>query len=182
MTRRLILPLAAVVALGALPGRSRAQEAAKTETPKPEAAKAESAAERREPMTSLRVQLVITRFQGEKKVASLPYTFVVTAGGDWTRMRMGVDTPIPTLPPSPEGKASASFQYKNVGTKIDCRANERGQAYQVFLGVENSSALTGVVERAGPAWLARAICSLSTTPRTYSSTRKVRMCSRSIRS
>jgi len=149
MARRTLVPLA-VAALLAVPGRGRAQE-----TPKPEAPKAESA-ERRGPTATLRVQLVITRFQDEKKVASLPYTFVVTAGGDWTRMRMGVDTPIPTsVPSSPDGKTPTSYQYKNVGTKIDCRATTRGEVYQVFIGVENSSALAGPAASAGGAPLFR---------------------------
>jgi hypothetical protein len=141
MTRRTLFPLA--VALLALPGRGQAQD-----TPKPDAPKAETGAERRGPTgptATLRVQLVITRFQGEKKLASLPYTFVVTAGGNRARMRMGVDTPIPTTTTSSEtGKPMTSYQYKTVGTNIDCGANDRGEGrYQLSIGVENSSALTG---------------------------------------
>jgi hypothetical protein len=150
MTRRSILSLAVAVALVTLPARGSSQE-----TPKPEAPKAESAAERRGPTATLRVQLVITRYQDEKKVASLPYAFVVTAGGDWTRMRMGVDTPVPMGPTSPDGKTPTSIQYKNVGTKIDCRANPRGEGYQLYVGVENSSALAGPGASVGGAPLFR---------------------------
>ena len=97
------------------------------------------------PATTLRVQLVISRFQGEKKLASLPYSFVTTAGDSRARMRMGVDTPIPTTSMSSDtGKATTSFQYKNVGTNIDCVAVDRGEGlYQLRIAVENSSALTG---------------------------------------
>jgi hypothetical protein len=139
MTRRTLVTLAA--ALLAVPAGGRAQE-----TPKPEAPKAESAAERRGPTATLRVLLVITRFQGEKKVASLPYTFVVTAGGSRARMRMGVDTPIPTSSTSTDtGKPVTSYQYKNVGTNIDCGARDLGEGrYLLNIGVENSSALPGV--------------------------------------
>jgi hypothetical protein len=138
MTRRTLFPLA--IALLALPGPGQAQD-----TPKPEAAKAETRADRRGPATTLRVQLVITRFQGEKKLASLPYSFVATTGDSRARMRMGVDTPIPTTSTSSEtGKATTSFQYKNVGTNIDCVALDRGEGlYQLRIAVENSSALTG---------------------------------------
>lgn len=139
MRRHTPLPLTFLLALLALPASARAQEAPKADAP-PKAERVEKGVA----TAILRIDLVITRLQGEKKIASLPYNFVVSTGGDWTRMRMGVDTPIPMMPPSPEGKGPMSFQYKNVGTKIDCRANTRGQAYQVFLGVENSSALTGV--------------------------------------
>jgi hypothetical protein len=59
---------------------------------------------------------------------------------------MGVDTPIPTTTTSSEtGKALTTYQYKNVGTNIDCGAIDRGEGrYQLSIGVENSSALTGV--------------------------------------
>ena len=150
MTRRTLVPLAVVAALLAFPHRGQAQdtakpEAAKPETAKAETAKAESSAERRNATTTLRVQLVITRFLGEKKLASLPYTFVVTAGGGRTRMRMGVDTPIATTSTNSEtGKAMTSFQYRNVGTNIDLLTNDRGDGrYQLNIGVENSSALPG---------------------------------------
>jgi hypothetical protein len=149
MTRRTLFPLAVAAALVALPGIGHAQE-----PPRPEAAK-EGVAERRGPQgVSLRVQLVISRFQGEKKLASLPYTFVVTTGGGRARMRMGVDTPIPVTSTSESGKQTTSIQYRNVGTNIDCAAWDKGDGrYQLSIGVENSSALpgaTGSVEGAAP--------------------------------
>jgi hypothetical protein len=137
MNRRTLFSLAVAAALLAVPGRGQAQE-----TPKPETPKAESAPERRSPTASLRVQLVITRFQGEKKVASLPYTLLVTAGGARARMRMGVDTPVPVTSTSESGKQTLSIQYRNVGTNIDCAAWDKGDGrYQLSIGVENSSAL-----------------------------------------
>lgn len=140
MTRRRLFPVAVAAALLAVPARGQAQD-----TPKPDAPKAEARAERRGPTTTLRVQLVITRFQGEKKLASLPYSLVVTTGDSRARMRMGVDTPIPTTSTSSDtGKALTSYQYKNVGTNIDCIAVDRGEGlYQLRIAVENSSALTG---------------------------------------
>jgi hypothetical protein len=151
MNRRTLMPLA-VAALSVLPGSVRAQESPKPDAPKAEAVKPEAAkadaAERRGPMVTLRVQIVISRYQGEKKVASLPYTLVVTTGGGRARMRMGVDTPVPvTIFPSSEGdkpSLKTSFQYKTVGTNIDCGAFVRPEGrYQLTIGVENSSALTG---------------------------------------
>jgi hypothetical protein len=139
MTRRTLVALAVAV-LVAVPGSIQAQE-----TPKPEAEKKESALQGRGPRwVTLRVQLVISRYQGDKKVASLPYTFVVTTGGARARMRMGVDTPVPVATtPAPEGgKPMTSIQYRTVGTNIDCQATEREEGrYQLSIGVENSSAL-----------------------------------------
>src|SRR5574341_1360447 len=151
MTRRTLIPLAVSVLL-ASPGSGRAQEPSKPEAPKAETAKPDAApdaaADRRGPAVTLRVQLVIGRYQAEKKLASLPYTLVVTTGGGRARMRMGVDTPVPvTIFPTSEGdkpSLKTSFQYKTVGTNIDCAAHVRsGGRYQLNIGVENSSALTG---------------------------------------
>ena len=79
MTRRTLVPLAVAAALLAVPGRGGAQEAPKPEAQKPEAPKGDRAVEHRGPTVTLRVQLVISRFQGEQKLASLPYTLVVTS-------------------------------------------------------------------------------------------------------
>ena len=136
MMRRILFPLA-VAALVAVPASSRAQET------KPDAANKEAAAEKK-PWggTSLRVQVVITRFQGDKKLASLPYTLVVTTGDSRARTRMGVDTPVPVTSTADGGKQTTSIQYRTVGTNIDCTARDVGDGrYKLILGVENSSAL-----------------------------------------
>jgi len=153
MTRRLVVTLASALAAAFLALPSRAQD-----TPKPETQKAPETArpatldllrpglERRAPGAMLRVQVVIARFQGEKKVASLPYTFSVTVEGRSARMRMGVDTPVAVATAASDaGKpATTSFQYRNVGTNIDCRASDAGDGrYQLQLSIENSSAYLG---------------------------------------
>jgi hypothetical protein len=149
MERRSLVTLGAAFALAALATPGRAQD-----TPKPEAAKAAEAAksERRDrmPTAMLRVQVVLSRFQGEKKLASLPYTFTVATESRPVRMRMGIDTPVPvaTYAVSEQGvpkPATSSYQYKTVGTNLDCTARDLGDGrYQLMLGVENSAAVTGV--------------------------------------
>jgi hypothetical protein len=61
---------------------------------------------------------------------------------------MGVDTPVPVvkLDDADAKKTKVSdFQYRNVGTNIDCGATDFADgSYQLSLSVENSSALTGV--------------------------------------
>lgn len=156
MARRAIAFTAALLALGLVAGRALAQEAPEPETAaKP--AKAERTPPRPDPRivatSTLRVQLVISRHQNDKKQASLPYTFLVAArpstnpGGPTVRIRMGVDTPVPVVKydEAGGGKTKVSdFEYKNVGTNIDCRATDFADgSYQLFLSVENSSALTG---------------------------------------
>jgi len=157
MARRSLVTLAAALSPAALALPVRAQEpprpeaAPKQETGKP--AEDRSAERGGMPGSTVRVSLVIARYQGDKKIASLPYTLVVGTGGSRTRMRMGVDTPIPmTSTSSDTGKPLTSYQYKNVGTNIDCavwersRMSEAGQpekVYRVSLSVENSSAFSG---------------------------------------
>ena len=147
MARRSLAVLAAVAALALLPTPGQAQEA-----PKPDPSKAPEAprAERRDrvPTATLRVQVVISRFQGEKKVASLPYVFTVATESRPVRMRMGVDTPVPMAsqgPPDPgSGKSAVSYQYRPVGTNLDCTARDLGDGrFQLMLSVENSSAFSG---------------------------------------
>src|SRR5688500_3448686 len=75
----------------------------------------------------LKVQIVVSRMQGNKQVSSLPYTLAVVAGdNDKTSLRMGVDVPIVQ---TVFGAASAggttstpqsSFTYRSIGTNIDC--------------------------------------------------------------
>jgi len=165
MEHRSLVTLTAALALAAFAITGRAQEPPKPEAaPKPEAVKAsdERSADRGGmPGSTVRVSLVIARYQGDKKVASLPYTLVVGTGGARTRMRMGVDTPIPvtSFVTSEQGgpKPSTSIQYKNVGTNVDCavwerrRLSEAGQpetVYRLSLSVENSSAFSGPDARA----------------------------------
>lgn len=104
------------------------------------------AREARRAITPLRVQIVFTKYQGEKKVASLPYTLTCNAGERAPAvLRMGIEVPVP-VPLAKEG--APSVQYKNVGTNIDCRpsALEDGR-YSVDLTVEQSSIYSTVDEK-----------------------------------
>jgi hypothetical protein len=154
MAHRSLLALAVALAVGTLAQPAHAQAGPKPEVapaqllkpeaaPAPEGQKADRSVAHA-PGATLRVQLVISRFEGDRKVASLPYTLTVTADGRTTRMRMGVDTPIPAPLPGPDGKAIASYQYRNVGTNIDCSARDLHDGrYQLQISIENSSAVTG---------------------------------------
>lgn len=73
------------------------------------------------PQTSLnvpvKVQVVFTEFEGEKKISSLPYVLhTISEPGNPgpSSLRMGIRVPITTM-----GKES-QVQYQNVGTDVDC--------------------------------------------------------------
>jgi len=130
------------------------------EKPAPDASEAkpsfvQEAARARPSPVPLRIQIAIARFEGEKRVANLPFTLLVNAGdGPNTSLRMGVEMPIPvaTFATTP-GSAlppPTSFQYRNVGINIDCRADElKDGRYRVDASVEHSS-VTTTTERRSP--------------------------------
>ena len=86
------------------------------------------------------VEIVISRFQGDKKTSSLPYTLTVNAKDvsenfrPLTQLRMGGRVPLPTFqaPLGPDGKSPTGMvgggpvSYEEVGTNIDARARPMG--------------------------------------------------------
>jgi hypothetical protein len=89
--------------------------------------------------TPLRVQVVFTKYQGETKVASLPYTLTCNTGErSPSILRMGIEVPVPVPLKDSSG---LSIQYKSVGTNIDCRAGAASPdgRFRLDLNVEQSS-------------------------------------------
>jgi hypothetical protein len=106
-------------------------------------------AEPRARFTPLRVQIVFSKYQGEKKVASLPYTLTCNAGERGPAvLRMGIEVPVPVSGAKEGMPAAFQYQYKNVGTNIDCRAgaSEEGR-YRLELNVEQSSIYSPAEEK-----------------------------------
>ena len=103
-------------------------QAAPTPQPQPQA----------KPLTPLRIQVVISRYEGDKKVGSLPYILAVTANSSpGVSLRMGSQVPVPTLSPT-----GSSFEYKSVGTSIDSSATSLDDGrFQVVVRIEDSSVM-----------------------------------------
>ena len=59
-------------------------------------AKPASAPSQARGQTGLRVQILLARYQGEKKISSLPYMLGVVSNGAKTSLRMGTQLPIAT--------------------------------------------------------------------------------------
>jgi len=153
MKRASLTTLALVLGLALITGRAAAQEKAAgppKDAERPPERASEARPKGRVPPNLLRVQLVVARYQGDRRTGSAAYSFLVLAGErmseERARVRMGVEVPIAVaMSPSTEsGKTpTTSYQYKNVGTSIDCRAEDRGAGlYVLNLSVENSSAYT----------------------------------------
>jgi hypothetical protein len=79
------------------------------------------------PLVPIKLQIVVSRSKGEKKVSSLPYTLWVTANDkDATRLRMGVEVPVvSTVFGGKDGTTvpQSSYSYRPVGTNIDVTAS-----------------------------------------------------------
>src|SRR5713101_334316 len=84
--------------------------------------------------TPVKVQIVFTEYDGDKKISSMPYTFTVISderlgGGNYTTsLRTGIRVPIET-----DGKDQKST-YQDIGSNIDCgiRTEDDGR-FHVFL-------------------------------------------------
>jgi hypothetical protein len=89
---------------------------------------------------SLKVSLVFTRSQGDKKISSVPHVLWVTANENRTSLRMGTQIPVPTTVFGKEGERSQTYSYRDVGTNIDCGANTTSDgAFKLVLTVTDSS-------------------------------------------
>ena len=122
---------------------------------------AQQSPQKEKPITPTKVDVVITRMQGEKKVASLPFTLFVTADSPFggTMVRMGVDVPVGAATvttgretPLSRGSTTTSetstkVEYRNVGTSIDCNASRLDDGrFSVAVNIQDSSVFTADVE------------------------------------
>ncbi len=88
---------------------------------------------------SLKVSLVFSRSQGDKKISSIPHTIMVATDGTRTSLRLGTQLPVPTTAISEKG-AIQSYSYKDVGTNIDCAATAVPDgAYRLTITISDSS-------------------------------------------
>jgi hypothetical protein len=92
--------------------------------------------------SELKIQVLFTEFDGDKKIASLPYSFTAV-GGEGDRggqydasIRLGISVPIITLTKDGESQT----QYQDVGTNIDCLGWRLDDGrYKLTFSIERSS-------------------------------------------
>jgi hypothetical protein len=104
------------------------------------------------PVIPLKVQVMLSEYEGEKKISSLPYTIFVNAdnpGGRSTSLRMGLRIPIQVGTKD----FASSIQYVDVGTNIDCSASaaEDGR-FKLALAIERSSVYAVGTEKKTQEW------------------------------
>lgn len=90
--------------------------------------------------TPVRVQVVLTRYEGEKKTSSMPNSLWVNVSDDPKmrnagRLRIGAQVPVHVV-----ANNTTTVAYKDVGNLIDCEVNPHGDGrYRLQLRVEQSS-------------------------------------------
>lgn len=97
--------------------------------------------ERGKPGIPIKVQIVFTEFEGDKKISSMPYAFTVLAGetsgsggGAGTSLRTGIRIPIET-----DGKDQKTT-YMDVGSNMDCGVKrEEDGSFRMNLIFERSA-------------------------------------------
>ena len=148
MTNKLVVLAAlAAIACGSTSGTAMAQAAQESSSPT-SAKKVQN--------VPLELQVVIARYQGDKRVSSLPYVLSLKSGlnstfrqpGQGASLRLGSRVPIRTqvVTPAADGKpatTSNSVNYENVGTNIDGAATalEDGR-YEVTITINESSVVS----------------------------------------
>ena len=117
-------------------------------------------------LVPLRLQVVISRWQGEKKISSMPYTLslnspMASPNGPprqgRANMRMGAKIPVVMMSappaPGPDGKAMqvGPVQYQDVGTNIDCSTTQyEGGRFGVDLIIDDTSVYEDQAKREHP--------------------------------
>jgi hypothetical protein len=94
----------------------------------------------------LKVQVVLSEFDGTKKVSSLPYIFYVNADEPrenrrQTSIRFGLRVPVAVG--ASGSSAVNTFQYMDVGTNLDCSATTTADGrFKLDLSIDRSSLYT----------------------------------------
>lgn len=108
-----------------VPAYARAQQQAKTSV---------------EPITHLRLDILLSEYDGSKEVSSLPYTLFLDAATERVNapgrsLRMGLRVPIVT-----SSGTNQQFQYEDIGTDIDVQAKTLSDgSYNLDMSVNRSS-------------------------------------------
>ena len=90
----------------------------------------------------VKVQLVLSRYEGDRRTSSLPFTMLATANGGMGSIRTGSQVPIVTATAAND---KTSFQYVDIGSSVDCtvKTAENGR-FNVILMLQDRSTVDKV--------------------------------------
>ena len=101
-------------------------------------------------IVALNVHIVISKYQGEKRISSLPYEISVRTDGKNAQLRMMAQVPVPNVtppkPPEPGNPIPPTptpfFSYRDLGTNIDCQATRLdNNRFAVTVTIEDTSVI-----------------------------------------
>ncbi len=123
-------------------------------------AKAQAVRDDLQRLVPLSVDVTVTRYQGEKKISSMPFVLAVNANklgqAGPALLRMGAKVPVPTVPAPPGTAAGAaaspppSVNYQDIGTNIDCTAKVVEAGFELRVSVSDTSVYTNIQDTATP--------------------------------
>lgn len=72
------------------------------------------------PTGSIKLQVVLSKYDGDKKTSSLPYTLILVPGRNGS-IRTGTEVPVPTtsISNSADKPATTAYTLQQIGTQID---------------------------------------------------------------
>lgn len=161
-----VFGLVAALTLGVV-GTARGQDdAAKKNEQAAEAAKerdqakAQAVRDDLQRLVPLSVDVMVTRYQGDKKISSMPYMLAVNANklgqAGPALLRMGAKVPVPTIaappgsPAGPAGPMPGPVNYQDIGTNIDCTAKVVDQGFELRISVSDTSVYANIQDNATP--------------------------------
>lgn len=137
---------------------AQSQSGQQQDQPKPQTPVANGQLKQPGPTTPVKVQVVISRYQGDRKISNIPFTLMVNANdgfvtpGDGSfhahdgpaRLRTGAQVPIRalTVPKDVSSPASSAVPvtYRDIGTNIDCVAYSTGDGrFRVSISISDTS-------------------------------------------
>ena len=123
-------------------------------------AKAQAARDDLQRLVPLSVDVIVTRYQGDKKISSMPYMLAVNANklgqAGPALLRMGAKVPVPTIaappgnPAGPAGPMPGPVNYQDIGTNIDCTAKVVDEGFEVRISVSDTSVYANIPDNATP--------------------------------
>jgi hypothetical protein len=83
----------------------------------------------------VKLLVVISTFEGDKKVSSLPYTLLATANGSEVSFSSSSRVPI-------QNSATGSVSYTNIGTYLKCNVTTEAGSFKVTINFSDNTALS----------------------------------------